>query len=318
MIALFLALLPSFLHVPIRRMMGANIAQGARIRFGTWLSAGQVNLGEGSNIGPFSVIRANSFTLGRDSSVKPLSLVSAGRIDLGDHVHISPLTIIKAEVNQRSSMEMGDHSRTFPFVWIEPGEGVKIGKHVGIGGHTLIFTHGAWSDYLQGGPMSYGPVVIEDHVWLPWRVFILPGVTIGERAVIAAGSVVGKSIPARALAAGMPAQVVRENSHRQLSKQDQIARAQEIVTQFRDMHPQAETKIFLGSSTEASAGDILFFLTPVAQAEMNAVLDKGCAIVDYAQGHAYFRGGSKAGLQRFLGHLRRYGIRIAIEGFPGG
>jgi acetyltransferase-like isoleucine patch superfamily enzyme len=318
MIALLLAILPSFLHVPIRRMMGANIARGARIRFGTWLSADQINLGEGSTIGPFAGIRANSFTLGRNSAVKPLSLVSAGRIVLGDHVHISPLTIIKAEVNQRSSMEMGDHSRTFPFVWIEPGEGVKIGQHVGIGGHTLIFTHGAWSDYLQGGPMSYGPVVIEDHVWLPWRVFIMPGVTIGERAVIAAGSVVGKSIPPWALAAGMPAQVVRENSHRQLSEQDQIARAQEIVTQFREMHPHAEARIVLGVSGQASAGDIVFLVTPVSQAEMNAALDKGCAIVDYAQGHAYVRGGSKAGLRRFLGHLRRYGIRISIEDFPGG
>ncbi len=54
-------------------------------------------------------------------------------------------------------------------------------------------------------------MVIENHVWIGCGCTILKGVVIGEGAVIAAGSVVTKSVPPRALAAGNPAKVIREN-----------------------------------------------------------------------------------------------------------
>jgi acetyltransferase-like isoleucine patch superfamily enzyme len=57
-------------------------------------------------------------------------------------------------------------------------------------------------------PQSY-PVVIEDHVWIGTKAVILPGVHIGSRAVIGAGSIVTKDIPARCVAAGNPARVLR-------------------------------------------------------------------------------------------------------------
>jgi galactoside O-acetyltransferase len=53
------------------------------------------------------------------------------------------------------------------------------------------------------------PVVIEDNVWIGSKVVILPGVRIGSRAVIGAGSVVTKDIPPRCVAAGNPARVLR-------------------------------------------------------------------------------------------------------------
>jgi acetyltransferase-like isoleucine patch superfamily enzyme len=53
------------------------------------------------------------------------------------------------------------------------------------------------------------PVIIEDGAWLGSHVVVLPGVRIGRGAVIGAGSVVTKSIPANAVAVGVPARVVR-------------------------------------------------------------------------------------------------------------
>jgi acetyltransferase-like isoleucine patch superfamily enzyme len=53
------------------------------------------------------------------------------------------------------------------------------------------------------------PVTIGDNVWMGARVTVLPGVTIGENAVIGAGSVVTKDIPPNAIAVGNPAQVLR-------------------------------------------------------------------------------------------------------------
>ncbi len=54
------------------------------------------------------------------------------------------------------------------------------------------------------------PVKIGNHVWIGTRVTILKGVNIGDGAVIAAGSVVTKDIPAGSLAAGVPAKIIRD------------------------------------------------------------------------------------------------------------
>lgn len=53
------------------------------------------------------------------------------------------------------------------------------------------------------------PVVIKDGVWIGAKSVILPGVTIGENAVIGAGSVVNKDIPANCVAVGNPCRVIR-------------------------------------------------------------------------------------------------------------
>jgi acetyltransferase-like isoleucine patch superfamily enzyme len=53
------------------------------------------------------------------------------------------------------------------------------------------------------------PVIIEDRVWIGSKVVILPGVRIGSRAVIGAGSIVTKDVPPRCVAAGNPARVIR-------------------------------------------------------------------------------------------------------------
>jgi acetyltransferase-like isoleucine patch superfamily enzyme len=54
------------------------------------------------------------------------------------------------------------------------------------------------------------PVIIQDRVWIGLNAIILKGVTIGEGAVVAAGSVVTKDVPPYVVVAGNPARVVRE------------------------------------------------------------------------------------------------------------
>jgi acetyltransferase-like isoleucine patch superfamily enzyme len=57
--------------------------------------------------------------------------------------------------------------------------------------------------------ISKGPVIIEDNVWIGESVAIMPNVTIGRNAIIGANSVVTASIPPNAVAAGIPARVIR-------------------------------------------------------------------------------------------------------------
>ena len=54
------------------------------------------------------------------------------------------------------------------------------------------------------------PIIIEDNVWITMNAIILPGVTIGKNSVIAAGSIVTKSMPSNSLIGGNPAKVIKE------------------------------------------------------------------------------------------------------------
>lgn len=92
---------------------------------------------------------------------------------------------------------------------------VRIGDNFHSGPECVIFTQN--HNYDNGDAVPYDKtyvvreVSIGDNVWLGTRVMILPGVSIGEGAIIQAGSVVVSDIPACAIAGGHPARVF---SHR--------------------------------------------------------------------------------------------------------
>ena len=86
--------------------------------------------------------------------------------------------------------------------------GITIGNNVALAPHVRIYT--ATHDYstlsLEDAAAS---VIIEDNVWIGGGSIILPGVTIGTGAVIGAGSVVTRSVPALSVAVGNPARVIK-------------------------------------------------------------------------------------------------------------
>jgi acetyltransferase-like isoleucine patch superfamily enzyme len=86
---------------------------------------------------------------------------------------------------------------------------VTTGTDVSIGPEASILTLGhdpRSPDFADRG----GPVVIGDRVWIGYRALIMPGVTLGEGAVVAAGAVVTKDVPAWAIVAGNPARIIGE------------------------------------------------------------------------------------------------------------
>jgi maltose O-acetyltransferase len=89
---------------------------------------------------------------------------------------------------------------------------VSIGSRVLFAPAVQIYaaTHPLSAEARAGGLESGKPVSIGDDVWVGGGAIVCPGVRIGERSVVAAGSVVTRDIPAGVLAAGNPCRVIRE------------------------------------------------------------------------------------------------------------
>ncbi|MBT0994086.1 sugar O-acetyltransferase [Cellulomonas sp. DKR-3] len=114
-------------------------------------------------------------------------------LDYGHRLHIGDRTFVNAD-----------------FLTLGGGE-IRIGADVLIGPSVRIYTptHVLDPELRPQGWERVDPVTIEDGVWLGGSVVICPGVTIGARSVIGAGSVVTKDVPPDVVAAGNPARVLR-------------------------------------------------------------------------------------------------------------
>ena len=84
---------------------------------------------------------------------------------------------------------------------------ITLGNNVRCGANTLINDTDWHTDDPRSGADS--PVEIADNVWLGSNVTVLKGVSIGEGTLVGAGSLVSKSLPARVVAVGIPAKVIR-------------------------------------------------------------------------------------------------------------
>jgi maltose O-acetyltransferase len=111
---------------------------------------------------------------------------------------------------QPEMIEVGNDVSFSAFVHIWGAGSVLIGDRVMIGSHSAItsITHDYTQDPMHTTVVTR-PVIIEDDAWLSAHVLIMPGVTIGRGAVVGAGSVVTKNVPAGAIVAGVPAQVLK-------------------------------------------------------------------------------------------------------------
>jgi maltose O-acetyltransferase len=88
---------------------------------------------------------------------------------------------------------------------------IRLGNDVSIGPEAALMTLGHDPQSAEFADRG-GEVVIGDHAWVAFRALILPGVTVGEGAVVAAGAVVTRDVPPFTIVAGAPARPVGERN----------------------------------------------------------------------------------------------------------
>lgn len=137
-------------------------------------------------------------------------------VSLGDH-----LFILHPE-----RMILGDHVFIGPDCFLGATGGLRIGSYCALAARTVILT--ADHDFRDAESLPWGeshrvkPVDIADFVWIGMNASILPGVRIGEGAVVGLGTVVTDDVPPLAIVVGNPARVVgyRDKAHFERLKAD--------------------------------------------------------------------------------------------------
>jgi acetyltransferase-like isoleucine patch superfamily enzyme len=137
-----------------------------------------------------------------------------GHVSVGEGVLIGDNCWIKVRstTDRPAILRIGDHSV------VNNNSVIEVTQHVEIGSNSMIswncnvmdsdFHRTYLEDGQESGPVS-APVMIGDHVWIGSGVIILKGVTIGDNAVVAAGSVVNRDVSPNTLVAGNPARLIR-------------------------------------------------------------------------------------------------------------
>ncbi len=140
-----------------------------------------------------------------------------------------PMEQIAALFDELTCGGAGEGFRLFPPFYTDFGKNIKTGKNVFINsgccfqdqggivigdgcliGHQVVIATLNHSVRPESrGNMTAKPVRLGKNVWVGSHATILPGVTIGDGAIIAAGAVVSRDIPSNAIAAGVPARVIR-------------------------------------------------------------------------------------------------------------
>lgn len=87
--------------------------------------------------------------------------------------------------------------------------GIEIGDGALIGHNVVLATINHDLNPKENRKNHYAPIKIGAHVWIGSNAAVLPGVTIGDYAVVAAGAVVTRDVPAMTVAGGVPARVLK-------------------------------------------------------------------------------------------------------------
>jgi lipopolysaccharide O-acetyltransferase len=146
----------------------------------------------------------------------PLRINGEDRIWIGDAVFLGPggfLNVIEHD-GVRGRIRIGHGCEITAACTISSVLSVEVGDRVLIARGVYIADHGhAFADpdraILDQSLDRVAPVTIGRGAWLGQNVFVGPGVSIGENAVVGSNSVVLEDVPARSVAVGAPARVVR-------------------------------------------------------------------------------------------------------------
>jgi len=225
-----IAILPSGIKKIIYKMMGYKIGKNVKLGIFSAIEGKNVTLSNKVHLQAFTIIKGKDIRLDTNARVFPGTVIDVETFNLGVNSTIMDSCTATNMINSKAKLSIGNNVKIFPECFLDATSGLCIEDGVGIGGRCLIFTHGSWQSQLDGFPVSFGSVKIKKGAWLPWGVFVNPGVTIGEYSLIGSAAVVTKSVPDSSFAAGSPAKLILQEG--QYGKPLNVEKKEETFTKI--------------------------------------------------------------------------------------
>lgn len=123
---------------------------------------------------------------------------------------------LRVGLQRHRGVRIGDHVFIGIRVFMDPvrPDLITVEDHVSLAGNDIILTHSdptaPLREILGAEGRKFAPVIIRRGAWITVNCVILPGVTIGENSIVAAGSVVTKDVPPLTLVGGIPAKPLKQ------------------------------------------------------------------------------------------------------------
>jgi maltose O-acetyltransferase len=164
-----------------------------------------------------AVLRAHWYLRGADVGTRVRlwgrpSVKNSGSLVVGDRARLdSTVATLELATGPTGRLEIGESAFINYGCSIAANQLVRIGARCNIGTYVIIMDNDfhRLEPERRNEPPESAPIVLEENVWLGARVIVTRGVTIGAGSVVGAGAIVTRDVPARSLAVGVPARVVR-------------------------------------------------------------------------------------------------------------
>ncbi len=173
----------------IYKLMGANISRGVYLGLRSIIVSNdysKIMIRKNVNISAGVVITAEELFIGKNTYIGYETIITGKKIDIGKECNINNRAFIEA---------------FYAPVWVD--------DYSTIAASVIISSHDGSLRNVWGKEMKAKPVILKERCFIGNRAIVLPGVTIGTRAIVGAGAVVTKDVMANTIVAGVPAKKLR-------------------------------------------------------------------------------------------------------------
>lgn len=169
------------------------------------------HVGKNVYFGPGSLVLSNDYSnlyIGDNVFVAPGALINVNKLTIGENSHIGYQCLLVGE-----SLKIGSRcnisNRTFIECSYSP---IVIEDEVTFGASAMVSTHDGSYRQVYGLEMKAAPIYIRKKAFIGNNAIILPGIEIGEKAIVGAGAVVTKDVPQNSVVGGVPARSIKDIS----------------------------------------------------------------------------------------------------------
>ena len=215
------------------------IGEGVTIGRGTTFRAGKLEFGSNVSIGRnVCALVPELFSLGSYSLIDDDGEYSVRRFIAGEHNYLGEgmKVGLGACMETDSVVSIGDRCQFGPACILNAARRISIESDVGCGSLVALWTHSYHPAHsvILGYRSSFHPIVVRSSAWIGYGATVLPGVTVGEGAIVAAGSVVTKDIDAWTLVAGAPSRIMKRLDNKSVGDDELLEVMVEITRAWCD------------------------------------------------------------------------------------